>query len=96
MYLPPVELITIDLKRAEQAVSSLPGDKQQGYQPKTITSQNLTRKVYLPIFPTEAFGPNNPLLLANVSGVSLHINISIFITQYPLLLIVSSKTSCVS
>ena len=76
LYFEPINLVTIDLKRAEQAVSSLPGDKQQqGYQPKTITSQNLTRRIYLPIFPTEAFDPNNPLLLANIPGLS-------FLIQY--------------
>jgi hypothetical protein len=42
LYLSPIKLMTIDLKRAEQAVASLPGQNQQGYQPKTITAQNLT------------------------------------------------------
>jgi hypothetical protein len=58
---------TIDLNRAERAVSSLlPNDNQQGYQPKTLNQHNKTRKNYLPIFPTKAFGPNDHLLLTNV------------------------------
>jgi len=61
---------TIDLDRAEQAVASLTINKQQeGYQPKTLNEHNNTRVGYLPIFPTKSFGPNNHLLLANVSGV---------------------------
>jgi hypothetical protein len=60
----------IDLDRAEQAVSSFTIDKQQeGYQPKTLNEHNKTRIVYLPLFPTKSFGPNNHLLLANVPGV---------------------------
>ena len=73
-----MDLVPIDLKRAEQAISSLPGDKQQGYQPKTITRQNRTRMHFLPIFPAKAIGPNDPLLLSNVSGLFVHINICLY------------------
>ena len=93
-YIPPIELITIDLKRAEQAVSSLLGDKQQQeYQPKTITTQNRTRMHYVPLFPTEAFGPNNPLLLANVSGLSFCIDIYIYHRIYSHLRIAAFRKS---
>ena len=34
---------------------------------------------FLPLFPTEAFGPNDPLLLSNISGLFVHINIYIYI-----------------
>jgi hypothetical protein len=63
---------TVDLNRAEQAVSSLlpSDDQQQRYQPKTLKQHNSTRCVYLPMFPTTSFGPKNYLLLANVPGSS--------------------------
>ena len=66
-----MDLDTIDLNRAEQAVFSLSGDiqrRQQKYQPKTIQKRNHERYAYLPLYPTVAFGPNNHRLLANVSG----------------------------
>jgi hypothetical protein len=61
---------SIDLNRAEQAVSSLliSDEQRQGYQPKTLQQHNSTRCVYLPIFPTKSFGPNDCLLLTNVPG----------------------------
>ena len=77
-YLLPIDLVTIDLKRAEQAVKSLSGDKQPGYQPKTITAQNRTRLHFVPLFPTEAFGPNDPFLLANISVESFSFNICLY------------------
>ena len=79
IHLLHMDLVPIDLKRAEQAISSLLDDKEQGYQPKTITTQNRTRMHFLPLFPTEAFGPNDPLLLSNISGLSVHRNIYIYI-----------------
>jgi len=60
--------ITIDCNRAEKAVSSLPGEQQQGYQPKTLTSYNHPRTIYLPLFPREAIGPNDPLLEGGWGG----------------------------
>nr|ACD54667.1 unknown [Adineta vaga] len=64
---------TIDLDRAERTVSSLPpvGNNQQKYRPKTIKPCNLSRQIYLPIFPTKSYGQNNSLLLANVPGIHL-------------------------
>ncbi|CAF1471338.1 unnamed protein product [Adineta steineri] len=58
----------IDLNQAEQAVSQLSTtNEQQTYQPRTLGQHNSTRSVYLPLYPTKSFGPNNSLLLANVS-----------------------------
>ena len=59
---------TIDLNRAEQAVSSVDSDGRQGYQPRTLQQHNSARCIYLPIFPTGSFGPKNCLLLANIPG----------------------------
>ncbi|CAF3973679.1 unnamed protein product [Adineta steineri] len=42
-------------------------NEQQTYQPRTLGQHNSTRSVYLPLYPTKSFGPNNYLLLANVS-----------------------------
>jgi hypothetical protein len=65
---------TIDLDRAEQAVSSLiTNEQRQGYQPKTLQSRTNARYAYLPLFPTKSFGPNNCLPLANVPGSSFKI-----------------------
>ena len=65
----PVNLVTIDLKRAEQSVSSLPGEKPKEYIPKTLTSHNSGRKHYLPLFRTEVSTSIDPFLLANVPGL---------------------------
>lgn len=63
---------TIDLNRAEQAVSSLPTDERHdGYESRTLQLHDRTRSVYLPLYPTVSFGPNNQLLLANVPGLYL-------------------------
>jgi len=63
---------TIDLDRAEYAVSSLTNNEQQqqqqGYQPRTLQHYTNARNNYLPLFPTKSFGPNNCLLLTNVPG----------------------------
>jgi hypothetical protein len=61
---------TIDLDRAERAVSSiLTNDVQcEKYQTKTLQGYNNPRRVHLPLFPTIAIGPDNCLLLANVPG----------------------------
>lgn len=61
---------TIDLNRAEQAVSSvlISDNKREEYQPKTVQGYRSPRYAYLPLFPTKFFGPNDPLLLANVPG----------------------------
>ena len=61
----------IDLNRAERAVSTLTSNAPLGYQPRTLHAHNRARLVYLPLFPTISFGPNNHLLLANVPGSSL-------------------------
>jgi hypothetical protein len=95
-YLLPIDLVPIGLKRAEQAVSSLSGDKQQGYQPKTITTQNRNRLNFLPLFPTEAFGPNDPLLLSNVSGLFVHMNIYSYHIILSFVCQLSSKSSYIS
>lgn len=58
----------IDLDRAERAVSSMTSTAPIGYQSSTLHAHNLARTVYLPLFPTIIFGPNNHLLLANVPG----------------------------
>ncbi|CAF1551787.1 unnamed protein product, partial [Rotaria sordida] len=59
---------TIDLIRAEQATSLLINNEQQEYQSRTLLDKNNGRYTYLPIFPTQYVGPNECLLLANVSG----------------------------
>ncbi|CAF1336786.1 unnamed protein product [Adineta steineri] len=41
-------------------------NKQQDYQSRTLGQHNSTRSVYLPLYPTKSFGPNDCLLLANV------------------------------
>ena len=65
---------TIDLDRVEQAISSLiTNEQRQEYQPKTLQSRTNPRYAYLPLFPTKSFGPNDCLLLANVSGSSFKI-----------------------
>ncbi|CAF1317099.1 unnamed protein product [Adineta steineri] len=58
----------IDLNQGEQAVSSYSTttNEQQDYQPKTLGQHNSARSVYLPLYPTKSFGPNDCLLLANV------------------------------
>ena len=67
-----MNLDTIDLDRAEKAVSSFTTDDQrQGYQPKTMQSHNNGRRSYLPIFPIRATSAHDPLLLASVPGLSL-------------------------
>ncbi|CAF1491629.1 unnamed protein product, partial [Rotaria sordida] len=58
---------TIDLTRAEQATSLLINTEQQEYQSRTLLDKNNGRYAYLPIFPTQYVGPNECLLLANVS-----------------------------
>jgi hypothetical protein len=70
-----MDLVTIDLNRAEQSVSSLSNDERKEYQPKTLQQHNSARSVYLPLFPTKSFGPNDRLLLANVPGSYFHIDL---------------------
>ena len=59
---------TIDLNRAEQAVSSLVtnGEQRQAYQSKTLKGHNSTRYIYLSRFPKTSTGPNDYLLFTNV------------------------------
>jgi len=80
-----MNLNTIDLNRAEKAVLSIitddPQQQQQEYQPKTLQSHNRARKVYLPIFPTIAIGPNDHLLLTNVPGLSVTFPFSLMRTN---------------
>ncbi|CAF1508620.1 unnamed protein product, partial [Rotaria sordida] len=66
-FLLHMDFNTIDLTRAEQATSLLINNKQQEYQSRTLLDKNNGRYAYLPIFPTEYVGPNECLLLANVS-----------------------------
>ncbi|CAF1481360.1 unnamed protein product [Adineta steineri] len=57
----------IDLNQAEQAVSQMSTtNEQQDYQSRTLGQHNSTRTVYLPLYPTKSFGPNDCLLLANI------------------------------
>ena len=80
---------TIDLDRAERAISSLIVDEQrQGYQPKTLQSRINGRYVYLPLFPIKSFSPNNCLLLANVPGLSFKIYLLINLNLFVLIVIV--------
>lgn len=63
---------TTDLNRDEkQAIPLLANnekEKLKRYKPKTLKRHNSARQIYLPLFPTIAFGPNNYPLLANVPG----------------------------
>ena len=63
-----MERPTIDLNRAEKAVSSITGQQQSGYEPRTLRSQNGGRSAYLPAFPTNFKSPKDRLLLTHVPG----------------------------
>ena len=63
-----MERPTIDLNRAEEAVSSIPGQQPSGYQSRTLRSQHGGRTAYLPAFPTNFKSPRDRLLLAHVPG----------------------------
>jgi len=67
-----MNIVTIDLPRAERSLSSISGDRPQEYQPKILSSRDRRRVLVLPKFPTEKTGVDNPLLLANVPGLSVH------------------------
>lgn len=75
-----MDIVTVDLPRAERSLSSISSDRPpQKYQPETLTPRNHTRAIYLPKFPAETFSVDNPLLLANLSGLSFCLNMSIHI-----------------
>ena len=75
---------TIDLDQAEQAVSSLLSndEQRQGYQSKTLKEHNRSRCVYLPLFPTISYGPNDHLLLTNVPGSFDRVYLSLIFSFY--------------
>ena len=75
---------TIDLNQAEQAVSSLltNNEQRQGYQSKTLKEHNRSRCIYLPLFPTMSYGPNNHLLLTNVPGSFDRVYLSLIVSFY--------------
>jgi len=79
---------TIDLNRAEQVVSSLTNDKRPRYRAKTLNQDNMARYAYLPLFPTNSFGSNDCLLLANVPGLSFKIYLLINLNLFVLIVIV--------
>lgn len=66
-----MEMSTIDLNRAEKAVSTLITNDthQREYQPRTLQTLNLSRQLYLPMYPNISFGSKGPWLLANVPGL---------------------------
>lgn len=71
-----MDTTTIDLNRAEKAMSTFiikdPQQQQyqQGYQPRTLQAHNSTRENFLPIYPIIGYSSKDPLLLANVPGLS--------------------------
>ena len=75
---------TIDLNQAEQAVSSLltNDEQRQGYQSKTLKEHNRSRCVYLPLFPTISYGPNDHLLFTNVPGSFDRVYLSLIFSFY--------------
>ena len=75
---------TNDLNQAEHAVSSLltNDEQRQGYQSKTLKEHNSTRFIYLPLFPTISYGPNDHLLLTNVPGSFHRIYLSLIFSFY--------------
>ena len=64
----PMEYRTVDLDKAEQAVTTVYGHAQTGYQPQTLRLKNGGRSVYLPSFPSKSKMPSECLLLSNVPG----------------------------
>ena len=59
---------TIDLNRAERAVSSLSSVVQDDYRRRQFNTRRHPRYNSLPLYPAIACGPNDRLLLANVPG----------------------------
>ena len=59
---------TIDLNRAERAVSSLSNVVQDDYHRRQLNTRRHPRYGYLPSYPAIADSPNDRLLLANVPG----------------------------
>lgn len=74
-----MDSITTDLSATDRSLSSQSNDRSQEYRSKTLTLQNQARLSYLPIFPAEVSSSDNPLLLANVSGLCLDIYIYLVI-----------------
>ena len=64
----PMQYRTIDLNKAEQAVTTVFGHAQTGDQPQTLRPRNGGRSVYLPSFPSDSKMPAECLLLSNVPG----------------------------
>ena len=76
---------TIDLNQAEQAVFTLTSndsEREHGYQSKTLKEHNRSRQIYLPVFPTKSYGPNDHLLLANVPGSLCKVYLSLISSFY--------------
>lgn len=71
---------TIDLNRAERAVSSLFNDVQDEYRQRQLNSKRHPRYNYLPLYPAIACSPNDRLLLTNVPGLYFLIDTSMMNT----------------
>ena len=59
---------TVDLNRAERAVSSLSNVVQDDYHRRQLNTRQHPRYSSLPLYPAIACSPNDRLLLANIPG----------------------------